>query len=125
MKRVLIVDDNRMLANLYRSTIVGAGFGVEVAHDGEAAMTAARRVKPDLVLLDLMMPRMSGLEVLTALRADPTLGSVPVIVFSNSFTPERTEQLWQAGVTQLLVKASSSPRVVLDAIRTAIGDTGG
>lgn len=86
MKRVLIVDDNRMLANLYRSTIVAAGFGVEV---------------------------------------DPTLGSVRVIVFSNSFTPERTEQLWQAGVTQLLIKASSSPRVVLDAIRTAIGDTGG
>jgi len=77
------------------------------------------------LMLDLMMPRMGGLEMLTAVRADPGLAAVPVIVLSNSFTAERTEQLWQAGVSQVLVTANSTPNVVLDAIRTQIGGARG
>lgn len=120
MKRILIVDDNRMLANLYRSSLTAAGFSVETADDGEAGLAAARRTPPDLVLLDMMMPRMNGLEVLTALRGDPALSAVPVIVCSNSCTPDRMEKLWDAGATQVLAKASSTPRVILDAVRTAL-----
>jgi CheY-like chemotaxis protein len=122
MKRILIVDDNQMLANLYRSSLAAAGFAVEVVHDGEAGVTAARRTPPDLVLLDMMMPRMSGLEVLTALRADPALSAVPVIVCSNSYTPDRMEKLWHAGATQVLVKANSTPHAILEAVRTALAE---
>lgn len=120
MKRILIVDDNRMLANLYRSCLTAAGFSVETADDGEAGLAAARRTPPDLVLLDMMMPRMSGLEVLTALRGDDALRAVPVIVCSNSYTPGRMDQLWQAGATQVLVKANSTPKLILEAVRGAL-----
>jgi DNA-binding response OmpR family regulator len=120
MKRLLIVDDNQMLTNMYRTTFAAAGFAVDVAHDGESGVAAARKTRPDLVLLDLMMPKMNGVEVLTALRADPDLAAVPVIVISNAYTPERTEQLWKAGATQVLTKASSSPNVLLEAIRAAL-----
>lgn len=120
MKRILIVDDNQMLANLYRGSLTAAGFVVEVAHDGESGLTAARKTPPDVVLLDMMMPRMDGLEVLTTLRGDPALGAVPVIVFSNAYTSDRMAQLWQAGATQVLVKANSTPKVILEAVRTAL-----
>jgi CheY-like chemotaxis protein len=120
MKRILIVDDNAMLANLYRGTLAAAGFAVDVANDGEAGLAAARKTPPDLVLLDMMMPRMNGIDVLTALRGDPLFSGLPVIVFSNSYTPERMTQLWNAGATQILVKASTTPNVILEAVRTAL-----
>ena len=120
MKRILIIDDNQMLANVYRASLAGAGFAVEVAHDGDSGVTAARRTPPDVVPLDMMMPRMNGLAVLAALRADETLRGVPVIVCSNSYTPDRMDTLWQAGATQVLAKASTTPRVILEAVRTAL-----
>ncbi len=121
MKRILIVDDNQMLANLYRASLTAAGFTVEIAGDGESGIAAARKTRPDLMLPDMMVPRMNGLEVLTTLRGDPALNGVPVIVFSNAYTPDRMEKLWEAGATQVLVKASSSPKVILEAVRTALG----
>lgn len=120
MKRILIVDDNQTLANVYRGKLTSAGYAVEVAHDGESGIAAARKTPPDLVLLDLMMPKMSGAEVLAALRADERLSAVPVFVLSNSYTAARTEELWKAGATQVLTKASSSPNSLLDAIRSAL-----
>jgi DNA-binding response OmpR family regulator len=120
MKRILIVDDNQTLANLHRGTLASAGFAVEVAPDGESGLAAAKRARPDVVLLDLMMPKMGGLDVLTALRADPDLAAVPVLVMSNAYTAERTEQLWKAGATQVLTKASSGPNVLLDKIRAVL-----
>lgn len=122
MKRVLIVDDNAMLANLYRSTFVAAGYAVDVANDGQAALSAAARQQPDVILLDVMLPGMSGVDVLAALRREPALAAVPVLVISNAYTPERTEQLWHAGATQLLVKANSTPNAMVDAVRAAIGN---
>jgi len=120
MKRILIIDDNQMVVNLYRSAFASAGFGVEFANDGEAGIAAARRMPPDVVLLDLMMPKMSGVDVLKALRQDPILSDVPVIVISNAYTPDRMEQLWSAGATQILTKASTRPSVLVDAVRTAL-----
>lgn len=120
MKRILIVDDNQTLVNMYRSMFASAGFAVDVAHDGEAGIQAVKRTPPDLVLLDLMMPKMNGVEVLTALRADPALAAIPVIVISNAYTPERTDQLWKAGATQVLSKANSRPKELLETVRTTL-----
>src|SRR5437870_5488598 len=121
MKRILIVEDNRMLSNLYRSTIAMAGFDVEVAADGPSGLAAIRKTRPDLVLLVLMLPGMDGLQVLPAVRAEPDLAAVPVIVLSNSYTSERMQELWEAGATQVLVKASTSPKMVLDVVRNGLG----
>src|SRR5215467_15824613 len=124
MKRVLIVDDNQVLANVYRNALSSAGFAVEVAKDGEAGVAAARKTPPDVILLDLMMPRMNGVDMLKSIRADQALSGVPVIIFSNAYTPERMDQLWKAGATQILTKASSTPNVLLEAVRKATEDKG-
>ena len=116
MKRVLIVEDNQVLANVYRGMLVMAGFTVVVAADGESGVSAARGTPPDAILLDLMLPKKGGLEVLKEIRADETLSSVPVLVLSNGHTPARMQELADAGATQVLLKASSSPKQVVDAI---------
>ena len=121
MKRVLIIEDNQVLANLYRSSLVGAGFAVDVAPDGEAGLANARASVPDIILLDLMLPKKSGLDVLNNLRADERLKSVPVLLLSNAYTPARTKELWDAGATQVLVKANTTPKQILESVRTALG----
>ena len=121
MKRVLIIEDNQVLANLYRSSLVSAGFSVDVAPDGDAGLTNAKAAIPDVILLDLMLPKKNGLDVLNDIRADERLKSVPVLLLSNAYTPARTKELWDAGATQVLVKANTTPKQILESVRTALG----
>ena len=77
--------------------------------DGAKGLAAVASFKPDLVLLDLMLPSIDGLTVLRTLRADPESAALPVIMFSNAFTGERLNDLWDAGATQVLAKAQQQP----------------
>ncbi len=121
MKRVLIIEDNQMLANLYRGSLAGAGFAVEVAPDGDAGLKSAKASNPDVILLDLMLPKKTGLDVLNSIRADEQLKAVPVLLLSNAYTPARTKELWHAGATQVLVKANTTPKQILESVRAALG----
>lgn len=121
MKRVLIIEDNQVLANLYRGSLAGAGFAVEVAPDGEDGIARAKAAVPDVILLDLMLPKKNGLDVLNHLRADERFKGVPVLLLSNAYTPARTKELWDAGATQVLVKANTTPKQILESVRTALG----
>ena len=120
MTRVLIIEDNQMLANAYRATLVQAGFKVEVAADGLAGISTALSAPPNVILLDLMLPKTSGLEVLRRLRSDDRLEQVPVLVLSNAYTPERMQEVWDAGATHVLTKANSTPKQILEAVRTSL-----
>ena len=121
MKRVLIIDDNQMLANLYRSALEAGGFAVEIAADGEAGLSHAQVTAPDVILLDLMLPKKNGLEVLHAIRADARLSGVPVLLFSNAYTPARMKELSEAGATQMLVKANTKPKQIVEAVHATLG----
>ena len=90
-QNVLLVDDNNLIVAAYQNLLKINGFGVLVATDGEAAIELALGEKPDLVLLDLQLPKRSGLEVLQTLRAAPDLKAVPVIVFTQSYMPGLTQ----------------------------------
>jgi CheY-like chemotaxis protein len=117
MNRVLLIDDNITITRLYGAALRNAGHHVEIAHDGRTGLTAVTTFKPDLVILDLAMPNGNGVDVLAAIRADPDAAATPVIVFSNTFTNERLEKLWKAGVSQVLSKASSTPKQVVAAVK--------
>jgi DNA-binding response OmpR family regulator len=121
MKRVLIIEDNQMLANLYQGSLVRAGFAVEISPDGEAGLSTAKAATPDVILLDLMLPKKNGLDVLNSIRADERLKAVPVLLLSNAYTPARTKELWDAGATQVLVKANTTPKQMLESVRAALG----
>jgi adenylate cyclase len=121
MQRILIIEDNQLLANTYRAAFTQAGFKVDLAGDGDAGISAALAAPPAIILLDLMLPKISGLEVLRRLRTDSRLALVPVLVLSNAYTTERMQELWDAGATQVLHKANSTPKRLLESVRQSLG----
>lgn len=95
--RVLVVDDERHIARFLEFVLKKAGYLVAVAHDGEEALLKAQQFLPDAILLDLVMPKLSGLEVLRQLRADPRFAHVFVAVLSARSFEERAKEVLTAG----------------------------
>jgi CheY-like chemotaxis protein len=122
MKRIVVVDDQPLLGNIYRSKFVAAGYRVDVAVDGEQAIEMIQHEKPDLVLLDLMLPKIDGLEVLRRLRADSAFRVLPIIVFSASARPGMVEDAWSAGASMVLSKTSTSPKEILELVRQTLAN---
>jgi len=110
MKQIIVIEDNAVAANLYRAALSREGYRVEVASDGESGLALIVQLKPDLVLLDLMLPKVDGTEVLRRIRAMPDFAQLPVIITSNAYTGPRMDELWNAGATQIVTKASISPK---------------
>src|SRR5437868_13136115 len=106
MAKILVVDDQPIVGNIYRSKFAAEGFQVDTAADGEQALELIHRDKPDLVLLDLMLPKIDGLEVLKRLRRERLFAHLPVIVFSASGRPNIVEEARAAGATIVVSKTS-------------------
>jgi hypothetical protein len=81
MTKVLIIEDNVTVTNLYRNLLRAAGFAVEAASDGAKGLAAVSSFRPDVVLLDLMLPAVDGMAILRTLRADPEWAALPIVVF--------------------------------------------
>ncbi len=113
-KRILIVDDDLVIADIYQNKFRLAGYEAEVAGDGERALELLLKAPPDLVLLDLSLPGMNGVDLLKRIRSRPETQALPVIVFSNSFQPSLMQAAWKAGTTRCLSKANCTPREVLE-----------
>ncbi len=107
-KRILIVEDDRFLRRACQARLEQAGYEILTAQDGEEAVQTARASNPDLVLLDLLMPRMNGLDVLRILRNDEGTRSMPVIVLSNSSRQEDVDTIRSLGISGYFVKANLS-----------------
>ena len=86
-KRILIADDVRLITTITSRSLIEAGYEVAIANDGETCLEMVSHFKPDLIVLDLMMPKIHGIEILRRLRASPGTANIGVIVFSSkSFT---------------------------------------
>lgn len=120
MKKIVVVDDQPILGNIYRAKFSAEGFQVDVATDGEAALELIQRVAPDLVLLDVMLPKIDGLEVLRRLRENRSFSTIPIIVFSASARPGIAEEAWAAGSTMVLSKTSTSPKQITELVRKTL-----
>ncbi|PRY15811.1 response regulator transcription factor [Kineococcus rhizosphaerae] len=109
MTHVLVVDDDPVIADLVAFRLGRLGFTVSVETDGQAGLAAARQLRPDLVVLDWMMPRMNGLEVCAALRADPDerLARTPVLLLTSKAQEPDLERGFAAGATDYVVKPFS------------------
>ena len=107
-RRVLLVEDDRFLRRACEASLRQRGLAITTAVDGVQALDKARDQPPDLILLDLLMPRMTGIEVLRALRADESTRRIPVLILSNSSREEDTKEIKELGVSGYLVKANLS-----------------
>jgi DNA-binding response OmpR family regulator len=107
-KRILLAEDDRFLRRAEEAALKRAGFVVLAAADGEEALRMAIAEKPDLVLLDLIMPKLQGFEVLKALKADPATAAIPVVVLSNLGQEGDVQRALEGGAVAYLVKANLS-----------------
>ena len=118
MARILVVDDDPSITSLVRIALARTGHEVETAKSGDEALECARRARPDLILLDLMMPGMSGSEVLEEIRADPELADIRVVLATGE--PDACTHL---DVLAVLAKPYKLDEL-LDTVCKAIGDQG-
>ena len=124
MKKILIIEDDQIVANVYRNKLAAEGYQIEVALDGEIGLKTMRTFQPDLMVLDLMLPKMSGVDVIREVRSESEFSKLPIIVFSNTYLTNMVQQAWKAGANKCLSKASCSPREVVDVVRNTIGPSG-
>ena len=110
--RVLFVEDDSAVAQMYKLKLELDGYHVEVAPDGEVALTMARASLPDIIFLDLRLPKLDGLAVLEALRADPETQAVPVVILSSHSEKELIERGAKLGVLDHLIKSKTTPAML-------------
>lgn len=115
--KILIVEDEELLAKVLKEKFEKEGFQVFVAGDGEAVVPSAGKNSPDLILLDLILPKKSGFEVLAELKADPELKLIPVIVLSNLGQDEEIKSALSLGAVDYLVKTQHPINEVVEKVR--------
>jgi CheY-like chemotaxis protein len=121
MKKILIIEDEQIVANVYRNKFVVEGYLAEIALNGERGLKLLRTFQPDAIVLDLMLPKMSGIEVIKTIRSDPEFSKLPIIVLSNTFMTNLVQDAWKAGATKCLSKINCSPKDMLELMRRTIG----
>lgn len=120
MNKLLIIEDDPLVAKFYSAKFKSEGFEVETLGDGTNGLARIVQMRPDVVILDLMLPTISGVELLKSVRAHPAVGSTPVIAFSNAFMGGMVQDAWKAGVNACLTKASCSPAQLIEVVRREI-----
>ena len=116
MKTILYVEDNAVIVQAYRTVLLRAGFQVDVAEDGLTAAKMLFKSKPDLVLLDLMLPRLSGTDVIKYIRSTPELKSTLVIILSDASKADLAREAIESGVEKVFLKSQCTPATLIGAI---------
>ena len=122
VRRVLLAEDDRFLRKAAETALKRHGFVVVAAVDGEEALRLARAEPPDLVLLDLIMPKMQGFEVLRALKSDPATAPIPVVILSNLGQDGDVKQAMDAGAAGYFVKANLSLQDLVKRVGELVAD---
>jgi CheY-like chemotaxis protein len=125
MTKVLLVDDDPVVLKIYQERLSHQGLQVSTAADGLAAISSLRAGKPDVVVLDLMMPKLSGVDVLKFIRSEADLKEMPVIVLSNSYMNDLSQEAATIGVQKALLKVRCSPSLLIKAINDVLSGQAG
>ena len=115
--KILVVEDDEVLREVYALKLSMEGFEVETAGDGIDALDAAEQVLPDLIILDMMMPRMDGIEFLRAYSTRPTRKPAKILVASNKTIRQEIDQAKQLGASDYLVKSQITPEELVSQVR--------
>jgi CheY-like chemotaxis protein len=111
--RVLFVEDDASVAQMYRLKLELDGYTVDVAGDGVVALERARSLQPDIIFLDIRLPKLDGLRVLEALRADAATRNIPVVILSNWNEKELVERSTRLGGLDHLTKSQTTPAYLI------------
>jgi CheY-like chemotaxis protein len=120
MKNVLIIEDDPLIADVYSQKLREQGFAVNVAADGRAGLEMFHERKADLVLLDLLLPQIDGVQVLKQIRSEFGPQELPVLAFTNAYPGGMVQQAWEAGANQVIPKAGTKPGLVIQMVENAL-----
>lgn len=119
MAKIAIIEDDQAISQMYRIKFESEGFIVETAENGKLGLELIENMRPDIILLDLMMPEMGGDEMLTRLRKEPW-GDIPVIILTNMGEQEIPDSVKELGVKKYILKADMTPKQVVDLVKTQL-----
>ncbi len=119
---VLIVEDDNFLAEIYQKKFTLEGYKVQSVNNGEKALLEAKKKRPDIILLDILLPKLDGFAVLEKLKADAATRSIPVILLTNLGQRDDVEKGLQVGAVDYLIKAHFKPSEVIDKVRKVLGE---
>lgn len=120
-RTVVYVEDEPAVRRLVEFWLLDAGYAVHLADDGASGLDLIRSIRPDLVVTDALMPRVSGDELVDAMRADPDLSSIPIVMATAAASPLRVERMLARGCTAVLPKPLDEASF-LSAVRSALGE---
>jgi len=118
MKKILLIEDEKILAEMYREKLSKEGFNVVLSLDAEEGFVAAKKEKPDLVVLDILLPKGNGISFLEKLREDPETAAIPVVAFSNYDGVETKKKAFELGVEDYLIKTNYTPQELVEKIKS-------
>ena len=122
MKTILFVEDDPIIIQVYRGPLKNSGFQVEVAEDGLVAMKLIPQMRPDLVLLDVMMPKVEGTYVLKYIRSRPELKATKVIILSNATNADVASEVLAQNPDRVFLKSQSTPKDLVKAVTELLGE---
>ena len=117
---VAIVEDEKMLADMYATKFTMEGFDAKKANDGQAGFDMVKKEKPDIVLLDIIMPKIDGFGVLKMLKDEPELKAIPVVLLTNLGQEEDIKKGKQLGAADYFVKANHTPAEVVQKVKQVL-----
>jgi len=120
MQKILIIEDDPFLADIYATKFSQEGFDVKIAADGELGFKKIAEDKPDLVLLDIVLPKMDGLEILKKTKESPELKSIPIVLLTNLGQEEKVKMGLDLGAIQYLIKAHHAPGEVVEIVKKVL-----
>jgi len=121
MTKIAIVEDDPVISQMYRMKFEADGFDVQLADNGKKGVALVEHFAPDILLLDLQMPEMSGDEALTAIRKQSWGKDIPVIILTNLGEEEAPKGIRNLGIHSYIVKAELTPRQVVQRVKDALG----
>ncbi|MBU0731884.1 response regulator [Patescibacteria group bacterium] len=120
--KIVLVEDDKFLSKMYQSKLSMEGMDVNAAYDGEEGLEMVKKEKPDIILLDIVLPKMEGWDVLKAIKDDLEVKDIPVIILSNLGQEEDVRKGQSLGAADYLIKAHFVPREVIEKIKSILGD---
>jgi DNA-binding response OmpR family regulator len=123
VKKILIIEDDQVVGNVFYNHLMAEGYHVKSVLDGESGLSTMRDFKADIILLDLVLPQMSGLEVIKQIRSEEEFFRTPVIVFTNAYLTSLVQEAWKAGATKCISKSNCSPKELVEVVRRTIQES--
>ncbi|MBL7053271.1 MAG: response regulator [Candidatus Portnoybacteria bacterium] len=117
MKKILIIEDDPFLSEMYAAKFTESGFEIEVAFDGSVGLAKIENFNPDLVLLDIVLPKMDGFEILKKIKENEKLKKIPIILLTNLGQKSEVEKGLSLGADEYIIKAHFTPTAVVTRVK--------